>query len=440
MRRASDRHANHVRHAGAVICLAGLLAFSVAPCALAWENDEPWADDAPSWQVHGFVEAAAGVRVRNQPLFSSDTPLGELRGQIEGLWETSHTTWRLKADGRVDGVDRRTHADLREANVAISLGARTDLRAGRQVLTWGTGDLLFLNDLFPKDWTSFLIGRDDETLKAPSDALRLSWFGEAVNVDTAWMPVFGPDRNIDGRRVAYFDPGRGGMVAAPPRLRAHTPTRTLRNGELAVRLYGLAGTAEWALYFYRGFSGQPSAFDPVRQRPTYARLNAYGASLRAPLAGGLYNLEFAWHDSADDRKGDDPNVPNSELRLLVGFERELVASLTLGAQYYLEWMQDYRRFRRAWPFESRLRPDERRHVLTLRLSYRMLRDNLVLSLMTFASPSDRDHFLRPTVEYRHSDRLRISAGANLFGGRHRHTFYGQFRDDSSVFVRARRSF
>lgn len=87
-----------------------------------------------------------------------------------------------------------------------------------------------------------------------------------------------------------------------------------------------------------------------------------------------------------------------------------------------------------------LRPDAHRRLMTVRLTWRMLRDNLVLSLMSFVSPSDRDRFLRPTLEYRHSDRLRISAGANVFGGRHRHTFYGQFRDDSSVFARVRWSF
>ncbi len=47
-----------------------------------------------------------------------------------------------------------------------------NLKIGRQVFTWGTGDYLFINDLFPKDYESFYIGRDDEYLKRPSEAVK----------------------------------------------------------------------------------------------------------------------------------------------------------------------------------------------------------------------------------------------------------------------------
>ncbi|AGA33370.1 hypothetical protein TVNIR_1708 [Thioalkalivibrio nitratireducens DSM 14787] len=408
--------------------------------ALAWDDD-PWGDETVSpWEVHGFVEAAGGLRTRDQPLISGDASLGELRLQLEALYHGDTATWRFKADAIADAVEERLDGDLREASVSLPLGTRADLRLGRQVLTWGTGDLLFLNDLFPKDWPSFLIGRDDEYLKAPSDALRLNWFGDRANLDAVWAPVFTSDRFVDGKRVTFFDPARGERVAAPPRLRADAPPRTFENGEIALRLHGLIGPTEWALYGYRGFFGQPTAFDPETGRPTFARLDAYGASLRGPLAGGLYNLELAWYDSVDDRSGDNPNLPNSELRLLAGYERELVTHLTLGGQYYLEWLQNHDRLRAVWPFDADLAPDEYRHLFTLRLTYRMLQDNLVLSLMNFYSPSDEDYFLRPTIEYRYSDRLRLSGGANLFGGSEPQSFYGQFRDDSSLFVRARYSF
>jgi hypothetical protein len=43
-------------------------------------------------------------------------------------------------------------------------------------LDWA--DLIFINDLFPKDWESFFIGRDTEYLKAPSDAAKISLFGD----------------------------------------------------------------------------------------------------------------------------------------------------------------------------------------------------------------------------------------------------------------------
>ena len=41
-------------------------------------------------------------------------------------------------------------------------GNAFDVKIGQQVLTWGTGDYVFLNDLFPKDYPSFFAGRSDD--------------------------------------------------------------------------------------------------------------------------------------------------------------------------------------------------------------------------------------------------------------------------------------
>lgn len=404
-----------------------------------WDSD-PWGEEVSPWSWHGFIEGAVGVRTRSNSQIDDDMTLQELRLQLEVEYQGEQATWRFKADGLADGIREHLTGEIREAQVNFPVGERTDVRIGRQVLTWGTGDLLFLNDLFPKDWVSFLSGRDDEYLKAPSDALRASWFGTAFNLDAVWTPVFEPDRFIDGRRLSYFDPLQNELTAAPPRLIPTRPARKLENSELALRFYGLAGAQEWALYGYRGFFGQPTAFDLVRGQPSFARLNSFGASVRGPLAGGLYNAEMAWYDSADDRSGDDPLVPNSEMRLLISYEREAFTNFTIGGQYYVEWRQDYSDFKANYPFAAETLPDELRQVFTLRLSYRMLRDNVVLGLMNFYSPSDQDAFIRPTVMYRYSDTLQFNAGANLFFSKDEHTFYGQFADNSNVFFRARYSF
>ena len=65
--------------------------------------------------------------------------------------------------------------DLRQLRFTFRPGGSVDLRVGRQILTWGTGDLLFINDLFPKDWVSFFSGREEQYLKNPVDAARFGW-------------------------------------------------------------------------------------------------------------------------------------------------------------------------------------------------------------------------------------------------------------------------
>ncbi|QOC21418.1 hypothetical protein IC757_10160 [Wenzhouxiangella sp. AB-CW3] len=419
--------------------MAALLAMAVPGQADDWDDD-PWDDDVSAFEWYGFIEGAAGHRLQSNPVIGDDFSLGELRLQLEGRYEGDVATWRMKLDGIADGVTDEFDADLREAMVSFPFGERTDVRLGRQVLTWGTGDLVFLNDLFPKDWESFLIGRDDDYLKGTSDAARISWYGERINLETVITPLFEPDRFPDGQRLSYFDPMQGDIVGAPPRLRGVKPPRTAENAELALRLHGRAGAQEWALYGYRGFFPQPSAFDPESGQFTFAPMNAVGGSLRGPLAGGLYNLETSYYDSRDNRDGDNSLLPNSEIRFLAGFEREMVTNFTMGAQYYLEWLQDYSAMRRNWPMDPATLPEERRHLATVRLTWRMMRDNLIVSLMNFYSPSDDDYFIRPTVQYRHTDQLQFNAGINLFGGSEASTFYGQFEENSSIFVRLRYSF
>ena len=405
-----------------------------------WDDDDPWSDASSGLSIHGFVEGAAGYRLQSNSAIDEDWTLGEGRLQLEGIVEGEAATWRIKLEGIGDGVGGAPEIDLREARVSFPVGSRTDISIGRQILTWGTGDLVFLNDLFPKDWVSFLIGRDDEYLKSTSDAVRVSWFGDRINVDSVITPRFNADNYLTGERLSYFDPARNQVAGAPPRLWGERPSTSVSNAELALRLYGLAGASEWALYGYRGFFGQPTAFNPASGNNTFARLNALGASLRGPVAGGLYNVETVWYDSADNRSGDDPFRPNSELRFLAGFEREMATNFTLGAQYYLEWLQDYDELAANWPFDPAVQPDRRRHTVTLRLSWRLMRDNLIISAMNFYSPSARDYFLRPGVQYRFDDRLQLNAGIHLFGGRDEHSFYGQFEENSSAWTRLRYSF
>src|SRR5690606_27191519 len=127
--------------------------------------------------------------------------------------------------------------DLREAWLQKRLGDNADLRFGRQILTWGVGDLLFINDLFPKDWNSFLAGRDEQYLKAPSDAFRLGASSPAVNLNLIDTPRFDSDRYIDGGRISYFSSAAGEVVGRDALVNTNRPDDGLGDGELAIRLY-----------------------------------------------------------------------------------------------------------------------------------------------------------------------------------------------------------
>ena len=151
--------------------------------------------------VHGFYEVRSGYRLRNDP-HEKDMSVMENRLQLDVSSYVEWADFKVKGDVIGDLVTEEGNFDLREAYLFTMPVDFADLKVGRQILTWGTGDLIFINDLFPKDWQSFFVGRDVEYLKAPSDAAKLSIFNDLANLDIVYVPQFDPDRFITGRRVS----------------------------------------------------------------------------------------------------------------------------------------------------------------------------------------------------------------------------------------------
>jgi hypothetical protein len=394
--------------------------------------------------LHGFLDARVGSRLNDDP-GQHNTSIAESRLQLESETFTELATFQLRADFIADAlnndpgdVDLQTGngwLDLREAYALFSPTDGLDVKVGRQTLTWGTGDLIFINDLFPKDYVSFFTGREDAYLKAPSDAIMFSAFPALANIDVVYTPQFDPDRFLDGDRVSFFP----GTFNRRNRLPVDVPDRVGDDDEWAVRIGRTLGTTEAALYFYDGFWKSPAGFDPERTRYTFPRLRVWGASLRGVLAGGIGNLETGYYDSMADQQGRDPFTPNSQWRMLAGFERELFPDFTLGLQYSAEWMQDHEAYRDSLP-ENTPGADEVRHVLTTRLTQRIFNQNGALSLFVFVSPSDEDLYLRPQASHAFNDHWQGTLGANLFFGREDHTFFGQLEQNNNVYASVRYSF
>ena len=147
-----------------------------------------------------FSTRVQACACKHDPAYSRTAILGEGRLQLETakVWERGELS--VVADFIGDGVMEEADLDIRRLRLTWALGSQVDVWVGRQVLTWGTGDMLFINDLFPKDWQSFFIGRDVEYLKAPSDAVKVGWYGDALNAEVVYTPQFEPDRFIRGER------------------------------------------------------------------------------------------------------------------------------------------------------------------------------------------------------------------------------------------------
>lgn len=390
------------------------------------------------FELRGFLEARGGFRTQDDPHESQTATLEETRLQLHLFKALDWARFSIKSDFLYDGTAEEAKADFREVNALFRPFEFLELKAGRQILTWGTGDYLFINDLFPKDYKSFFTGRDDEYLKAPSDALKTSFYSEVFNLDSVYTPRFNPDRFIDGERLSYFNPQTGGLSGEDGVINPQERNSWFRNAEIALRLYRDIEGYGLALYGYHGFWKSPVGFDPQAGAATFPRLSAYGLSLRGTVWKGIGNFEMGYYDSRDDQNGENPFIPNSQLRYLAGYEQELAKDFTAGVQYYLEQTLQYGAYMRTLPPGAHA-IDEFRQVITLRLTKFLLYQNLKLSLFTFYSPSDRDVYIRPNVHYKITDHWSVDAGANIFTGND-HTFFGQFKNNTNVYLSVRWSF
>ncbi|GAB3102532.1 hypothetical protein GCM10027217_23970 [Pseudomaricurvus hydrocarbonicus] len=410
--------------------------------------DEAADDGAAEWLTSsGFGEVRAGTRTRD-PIQQRHTSLAEARLalDLDADWRAWHS--KLSLNLLYDDVADSQHVDLdtgegwldlREAWVSRRVGRVADLKAGRQILTWGVGDLLFINDLFPKDWNSFLAGRDEQYLKAPSDALRMGFYSKLANLNVIYAPRFDSDRFISGDRLSYYNQALGEVAGRHAIVQVDKPDHSGEDDELALRVYRNLGSFELAVYGYEGFWNSPAGFDAQSGLATFPALRVYGASVRGPVGPGIFSSEMGYYDSRDDQHGRNPWVNNSEWRALLGYEWEPVKNTTLGVQYYVEQLQDYDHYRESLAPGQPAR-DEHRQVVTVRLTHLAMNQNLTLGVFGFYSPSDQDLYLRPSVSYKLTDNWLLAAGLNLFSGDEPHTFFGQFESNSNAYLAVRFSF
>ncbi|MEW5874358.1 MAG: hypothetical protein AB1752_04160 [Candidatus Zixiibacteriota bacterium] len=397
--------------------------------------------------VNGFVEGIQAVRVeKNAALGDGELgdrsyPRSELRAQMRAEGFSDRGSFFLRVDFVSDATAAsRSDVDLREAYIKAKLAEWLDLKLGRQVATWGTGDLIFANDLFAKDWEAFFTGLDDTYLKPPQDLLRASVYLGRVTVEVAASPYFTPDNLPDGSRLSVYNPfppfmGAVGSDHAPM---IHRPSKTLRNGEVFGRVTGTRGSAEWALYGYKGFwpTPQGATMEGVLY---YPRLWSTGASLRAPIGAFLAHAEAAAYISQEDTDGTDPGIANSQVRGFAGLEKSLGSEWTATVQYYGEFMLDYDLYTAGLP-PGAPSFDEFRSTITARLNKFMRDQTVQLVLFGYWGVSDKDWHARPSLTYKLSDAIGLTAGASLIGGDQPYTMFGQFRDNSNVFTRVRYSF
>jgi hypothetical protein len=388
--------------------------------------------------LDGFLQGLYGGHLNDKNPAAADYPASESRFQLRAEHYGDNAEMYAKLDFVYDGADSSLYSfELREAFAKFQLGGRLDFKVGRQIITWGVGDLVFINDVFAKDYRSFFVGRDQQYLKAPQNSIRLDYYPGFADLSLVWTPRFESNRLPTGRNLSYYNPMAGTITGEGYYFDPPLPAAEFKNGELAARLSRLIGGFNYALYFYTGFYKNPigSEMTPGVPVPVFPKLNVYGFSTRGQLGGGILWFEAGYFDSRQDRDGNNPMMPNSSVSALAGYEKQVATNLTVNLQWKIDRLFDYDTYKAQLLASGQFVKDESRHTITSRVTQLLNSELLQLSGFVFYSPSDEDLYLRLLAEYKYTDEIKLAVGGNIFAGSHPETDFGQFRLNDNTYIK-----
>jgi hypothetical protein len=395
--------------------------------AAAMVGHAAWADV----NVSGFAEALYAGRtshhdscqgvVKACPEVANEQ---RLRVLVEGRQESMAAT--LRADLWNDLALSKTRGEINEAYVEAWTKANTSLRVGRQVVTWGTGEYLYVNDMFPKNYDRFFRGHPFDALKDAVDGVKASWSAQPGDLEVV---VSRPraDQMPDGHRYV-------GASAMPmddlPQNRSGADVAA----RLSTRLsnFDVAGYA--GHYRDRTQSVTPSSTGMVREG---AQVSHVGLSATGNLAAGV-----AWAEVAQlyvDLLDGNVNrfATGSRFKVLLGYSRELASDVTFTAQLQAEHDTNHGDYIRS--LQPGVHPLKRDRALAhARIQARLMNQTLGLGIQGFVT-NEGDTHINPFVNYTPLDGLNVELGANVFNGR-ADTQYGALSDDSNVYLSARYSY
>ncbi len=332
-----------------------------------------------------------------------------------------------------DNLSQDNRLDIREAYATLPLGA-FDIRAGKQIITWGTGDFLFINDFFPKNYAAFYAGLPIDHLKEGLTALRISGYSSAANLEIVATPFF--QENIfpgQDRFILPKDPA-GGL--APPLIH---PSLRFENGEVAIRLYRNILGWDAGLYGYTGHNRQPTlqilpADTGANLRIAFPQIASGGISLTGSLPLAVINLEAGFSHPFADGAWKAPLLPDQELKFLGGLKAGQTGAWSLGVQYYAELNEfnpNTANMRSGNPFV----PENIHQILTSSLDLSPGYQTLRIYCFAYYDLTYRESLVMPEISYQVTDRATIALGGRGYYGNGDPRSFGYYGSNDCVFTR-----
>ena len=360
-------------------------------------------EDSLRVDVKGFVDTYHAMRFE-QP---NDWMSSRTRVRGEVTIEKGEVGAYISANLVHNAILRdRSGLQLREAYAYYS-DQHWDLRAGRQIITWGVADALRLTDIIsPMDYTEFL-AQDYDDIRIPVGALRLRYSREKWSAEVVAIPV-----------SSFFelptDDKNPWSVGALPI--EEEPKHRIYNMEYGGRLSFFLSGIDFSLSALHTWNKMPDFTNGIGE---FHRLTMLGADCSIPLGQFVIRGEFA-----DYLNGQTSNIKHQTSNFLLGVDWYAGNEWSLSAQYTHQYVTKG--------------AHRNSGLATFRISKNLLHNALALQSFAYIDVTNGGIYNRLSADYALNDQLHAMLGFDYF-----HADRGQFvvyNKNSEIFVKLKYNF
>lgn len=323
---------------------------------------------------------------------------------------------------------------LREAYLYYNQSG-LDIRAGRQIMTWGVADAMRITDIIsPMDFTEFLT-QDYDDIRIPVNGIRVKytrpkWNAEAIVIPVSSFYELSTDRD---NPWAVSLPG----VTIPYSINLDgTPKKQFGNVEYGGRIGAYLSGVDFNFYGLRTWNKMPVFRKTVAEDGSllcegeYHRMTMLGADLSVPLGKFVVRAEVAeYFGEAQEPVVNAAVVTRNSTNALVGLDWYAGNDWQLGIQYSHKYISGNM---------SNVSSYRNSGMATVRISKDLLHNTLSLSNFGYIDVANGGIYNRLYADYALTDQIHAFLGYDYF-----HADKGQFAmygRNSEVWIKLKYSF
>ncbi|MCG8410210.1 MAG: hypothetical protein MI739_02875 [Bacteroidales bacterium] len=376
-----------------------------------------WAQEKSNIKFNGFVDTYHALRSNTPNDFMSSR--SRLRTELH---INNNKTYLFTSLNAVHNsiLPEQTKLELREAFFQYTNNS-FDLKAGRQIATWGVADGVRITDIIsPMDYTEFL-ARDYDDIRIPINALRLKYLKTDFNIELYFIPI--PEffiiptnnknpwgMNYKSETKYYFD----------------KPQKTLRNSEYGGRFAFFLSGIDFSISALHTWNKMPALKaenidSTIHTTGKFKQMDMLGCDISFPIR------QFVVRAEAANYFGE-----------LIETERTNSFNYLLGIDWYPgnDWILMVQYYHKnIYRNSENISQPKSISMGTFSIQKKLLRNTLNLSSFSYIDFTNKGFFNRISADYSISDQIHIMCGYDWFYGDK--GMFGIYKNNSEYWIKGK---